>query len=66
MSSNGVKNGKGEYLSFSSKGDSIWNENVGVFETSKHRAFARAQRYGGTAYPCAVFVAGVLGEEKDD
>lgn len=36
-----------KYLSFSDDGDTVWNEDVGHFETDMHRALAWATNYGG-------------------
>lgn len=59
-----IKNEADEYLSFSAEGDSVWNKDVGHFETSEQRALAWSQMYGGTVYPCFVAIKPV--EVTDD
>lgn len=42
-----VRNDKGEFLSFSDDGDSVWHKAVGHFETDKQKAGSWAYNYGG-------------------
>lgn len=42
-----VKNDKGEFLSFSDDGDSVWHKAVGHFEMDKQKAGSWAYNYGG-------------------
>jgi hypothetical protein len=60
-----IKNEADEYLSFSADGDSVWNKDVGHFETSKQRALAWSRMYGGIVYPCFIAIKPVEVTEHD-